>query len=136
MEEFVQLCGNGVPTAAPVRGDVRRVPSAVEDRANGQGERRWFAGGHEAPAGVAHNFGNAADIGCHHGTAACQSLQDNIRTTFHVTWQGDKIGCGHPDGDVVEGASRQCMDVAGGVVSIDGALNDWPVRPFTNQIDV
>ena len=40
------------------------------------------------------------------------------------------------DGDVVEGASRQCMDVAGGVVSIDGALNDWPVRPFTNQIDV
>src|SRR5664280_3325512 len=88
-EEVLQLCGNCVPTSATVRGDGCCVPGGVEDRANSLGERRWFSRGHEASAGVAHDLGNAASICGHDGTAACQSLQDDVGAAFHITWQRD-----------------------------------------------
>ena len=82
--------------------------------------RAGFARRHEATAGVAHDLGDAADVGGHHRTAASQRLQNDVGATFHITWQRDQIGCRHPDGNIVKGATGQRVDVAGCVVGIDG----------------
>ena len=90
----------------------------------------------ESSALVAHNLGNAADIRGDDRTAASERLQDNVGAAFHVTWQGDQIGCRHPDGNLVEITTGQHVDIVGSVVGLNGALDERPVRPLADQVNM
>ena len=98
-------------------------------------QRDGVARGHEFAGFAAENLGNAADIRGDDRLAAGERLQDHIRAAFHVTRQGNQIGCRHPDGHLVEGASGQGVDIGGGVTCLDGALEPRPVRPPADHVD-
>ena len=68
------------------------------------------------------------------GTATGERLQHNVGAAFHVTWQGDQIGCRHPDSNIVECASGQHVNKARGVVGLNCTLDERPVWPFADQI--
>ena len=90
--------------------------------------------GHKSSALVAHDLGDTPDICGDDRTATSERLKDNVGAAFHVTWQGDQIRCRHPDGDIVEGTLGQRVDVVGRIVGLNGAFDQWPVRPLADHI--
>jgi len=112
-----------------MRGDGFGVPGLVEDRCKGLRQSARGTRRHELPALIAQDLRDATYIRGDDWPAAGKRLKHHVGTAFHVTRQGDQIGCRHPDGNIVEGATGQRVDIAGGVVGLNGALNQSSVRP-------